>query len=637
MFSTGTGCLSCQVRNRTCDRTRPTCKRCAQTGVECEGYPQETRSLKHSRAFSRGKSSSSLQGSSVVAGRQIPAFDPSTNTLGQMSYPSIDSVSPASYTVGGYAASPRESSLFVPNPDPISLGLSPASSSHTTYYSPQISNSPGQSLSPSDVASYPSPQSSLSPEFSSSGIFKPPSEGITSHRWPTLDEDSDSDDPEDVRDALASAVPITGNPEIESVIDCCSLWMIRFLFEPLRGIPTAKDNILQGFARGGETMWRIMLLANIVWQVAGPTPGDIDNPPYLSALYSHITQRLDTARTHFESSREMDRCYALGAMEQTYELISIVCKIGSLVDIVNLMQRAAPVFRRACPDPPEKLVNLPSLLTTIDISLQSYATHDIILSMITQRPMFFRFDVAYPPHLSESSFHAEDGPGLRWLYGIPDWLMIILARMNTMLEDYGSCLDPLVATALEEEIRSKRTIVAGGVDPSLSMGRIVVQESWRLAALIYLFMALCGADSKDPRVTKVYSKFMKLYTGVEAHRIPDSFLVLPMLILGLPASRTADRNLIRSRMAQLTECSRPKTFGNEILKILDDIWARADERARAGSMGASEREGHVGTQGRAGSAGAESTMSGSTGDGKGGGGAVVWSDLRFGCLRVTGM
>ncbi|EUC67582.1 fungal zn(2)-cys(6) binuclear cluster domain protein [Rhizoctonia solani AG-3 Rhs1AP] len=84
--------------------------------------------------------------------------------------------------------------------------------------------------------------------------------------------------------------------------------------------------------------------------------------------------------------------------------------------------------------------------------------------------------------------------------------MVIVA----LLEDFGSCIDPAVKGL--EEIRSKRTIVAAGVDPSLSMGRIVVQESWRLVALISLFMVLCGADPKDARATKVHSKFMKLYT-----------------------------------------------------------------------------------------------------------------------------
>ncbi|CAE6533003.1 unnamed protein product [Rhizoctonia solani] len=476
---------------------------------------------------------------------------------------------------------------------------------------------------------------SLTPEFPTPAFFNPPSQSVPSQHWPTLDEDSDSDDPEDVREALANVLAITGHPESESVVNCYSLWMIRFLFEPLRGVPTARDNIIQGFARGGEALWGVMLLANIVQQVLGITPYDIDNPPYFATLYSHILQRLETARCYFEPSREMDRCYALGAIEQTFELVTILCKFGTLSDIINVMQHAAPVFRRACPDSPENLVNLPSLLTTIDISLQSYATHDILLAMLTHRPMFFRYDVTYPPHISDASFSTEDGPGLRWLYGVPDWLMVILARMNTLLEDYGSCLDPGVAKGLEEEIRSKRTIVAGGVDPSLSMGRIVVQESWRLAALVYLFMALCGADSKDARVTKVHSKFMKLYTGVEARRIPDSFLVLPMLILGLPAPRK-DRKLIRERMLDLMECSRSNTFGNQVVRILDDIWARADERGRAGSAGSSSGVGAREGRGASGGPEGSSGWSGSTGDGNRAA-AVVWSDLRLGCLRVTGM
>ncbi|CAE6404300.1 unnamed protein product [Rhizoctonia solani] len=580
------------------------------------------------RALSRAKSSSNLP---VIfpsaASHQVPFSDPPTNTHGQIPYSPSESVL-ASYAT--HTAIPHDNSLFVSNPDPLSLGLSPTNSSNTTYYSPQTSHSPGQSLSPSEVASYPSPQQSTGPEFATPAVFDNPYQGIPSQHWPTLDEDSDSDDPEDVKGALADVLALAGNPESESVVNCYSLWMIRFLFEPLRGIPTTRDIVIQSMARGGEALWRMMLLSNIAWQVLGSNPYDIDNPPYFSTLYSHILQRLATARCHYESSREMDRCYALGAIEQTFELVCIMCKIGTLSDVINVMQHAAPVFRRACPDSPESLVNLPSLLTTIDISLQSYATHDILLSMLTHRPMFFRYDVSYPPYLSDASFSTDDGPGLRWLYGVPDWLMVILARMNTLLEDYGSCLDPAVASGLEEEIRSKRTIVAAGVDPSLSMGRIVVQESWRLAALIYLFMALCGADSKDARVTKVHSKFMKLYTGVEARRIPDSFLVFPMLILGLPAP-VKERKLIRERMLDLMECSRPNTFGNEVVRILDDIWARADERGRAGSAGSSSS-----ARGASGGPEGSSGWSGSTGDSKGAG-AVVWSDLRMGCLRVTGM
>ncbi|ELU36638.1 fungal zn(2)-Cys(6) binuclear cluster domain-containing protein [Rhizoctonia solani AG-1 IA] len=622
------------LSNKTCDRTRPSCKRCAQVGVQCEGYPQDTRNLKHNRALSSTKSSSNLQ---VLYSSVGHPYDTS-HALEPISYAISDSISPGSYSsLGGYSIPPSDPSLFVPNPDSISLGLSPASSSNPTYYSPQISNSPGQSHSLSP-ASYSSPQISATPEFSGGARLNLPSQAIPTQHWPTLDEDSDSDDLEDVRTALSNVLVMTGNAESESLVDCFALWMIRFLFEPLRGISTTKDIIIQGLARGGEALWRMMLQANIAWQVAGNAQCDIDHPPYFSTFYSHIIQRLSTAKSHIEPSREMDRCYALSALEQSFE-------IGTLSDILNAMQHAAPVFRRACSDSPEKLVNLPLLLTTVDISLQSYATHDILFSMLTHRPMFFRYDLSHPAHVSESLFNAEDGPGLRWLYGVPDWLMVILARMNTLLEDYGSCVDPGIAKELEEEIRSERTIVAASVDPSMSMGRIVVQESWRLAALIYLFMALCGADSKDARVSKVHSKFMKLYTGVEARRNPDSFLVFPMLILGLPTSRAEDRTTIRSRMLGLQECSKPNTFGNEVVRILDDIWSRAD--ARVGRIDPASAASHsggdtssAGGSGRTvrGSSEARSSASGSSGaEARTGSGPVVWSDLRLGCLRVTGM
>ncbi|KEP45533.1 putative fungal zn(2)-cys(6) binuclear cluster domain protein [Rhizoctonia solani 123E] len=415
------------------------------------------------QAPSRAKSSSNVPViSPSAASNQDPLFDPPTNTHGQTSYQPLESV-PASYVIR--TAIPHDTSLFVSNPEPLSFGLSPASSSNTTYYTPPTSHPPGQSLSPSDV------QATLVPS-------NPSRPNLRLH-WPTLDENSDSDDPE----ALADVLAITGNPESESVVNCYSLWMIRFLFEPLRGIPTTRDIVIQGFARGGEALWIMMLLSNIAWQVLGTNPSNIDNPPYCSTLYSHILQRLAAARCHFETSRELDRCYAQ-SNKRSRCLVCIMCKVGTLSDVINVMQHAA-VFRRAFPGSPESFVNLPSLLTTIDISFQSYATHDILLSMLTHRPMFFRYDVNYPPHLSDTSFSTDDGPGLRWLYGVPDWLMVILARMNALLEGYGGCLDPTVAKELEEEIRSKWTIVAAGVDPSPSMGRIVVQESRRLTAVFF--------------------------------------------------------------------------------------------------------------------------------------------------------
>jgi hypothetical protein len=168
----------------------------------------------------------------------------------------------------------------------------------------------------------------------------------------------------------------------------------------------------------------------------------------------------------------------------------MLCKLSSLTHVLTIMQAAAPVFRRACPDPPEELVHLPSLLTNINTSLQYFATLDILLSTITNRPMFFRYNVTFTPEVTELPLNQEDSPGLRWLYGLPDRLVVTLAQMNALLEDFGGSVDAAIIKELEIEIGNFKPIVPASVDPILTIGRLVVQESWRQAAFIYLYMVI---------------------------------------------------------------------------------------------------------------------------------------------------
>ncbi|KAG8680902.1 hypothetical protein FRC11_001836, partial [Ceratobasidium sp. 423] len=223
--------------------------------------------------------------------------------------------------------------------------------------------------------------------------------------------------------------------------------------------------------------------------------------------------------------------------------ISTLFKVGSLASILNVMSLYAPIFRRACPEPSDGLVNLPRRLTAMEVHLKYYSTLDVLQSVITHRPMFFRYDLDYPSPQEEALIKSDHGPGLRWLYGVPDQLVITLARMNTLFEDYGNHVDPERIQDLEQEIQDCALIVdtGPGINPTLIIGRATVQQSWKMAATIYLYMAsqiiqgLCGADSTDVRVAKVRKKFMKLLRGIKPSRNPDSFLVLPLLITDLPS------------------------------------------------------------------------------------------------------
>ncbi|EUC55179.1 fungal-specific transcription factor domain protein [Rhizoctonia solani AG-3 Rhs1AP] len=189
--------------------------------------------------------------------------------------------------------------------------------------------------------------------------------------------------------------------------------------------------------------------------------------------------------------------------------------------------------------------------------------------------------------------------GLRWMYGVPDQLMFTLAKMNGSFADFGNRVDPETIQELEQEITACRlgpvVSIGSGEDPILKLGRIMVEEAWMMATRVYLYTGLCEANSLDARVVKVQKVFVRYLGGVKARRNPDSFLVYPIAILGVAATWPADQTTLLTRLWGILECNRPGTVGNDIVRMLNDIWARTTARS------------------------------------------AVWADVRSACLRITGM
>jgi hypothetical protein len=152
------------------------------------------------------------------------------------------------------------------------------------------------------------------------------------------------------------------------------------------------------------------------------------------------------------------------------------------------MELLVPVFRRACPDPEGRQVNLPSILVHVSVGLGYYTMIDVLLSAAINRPMNFRYDTTTLPEVEEPIFNLTKGLGVRWAYGVPDKLVILLARMNGLLEDFGSNVDPLTIKQLEMEIEAIEAFVVPSADHNLDVGILAVQECWRQAAYIYLYM-----------------------------------------------------------------------------------------------------------------------------------------------------
>ncbi|CAE6478216.1 unnamed protein product [Rhizoctonia solani] len=463
---------------------------------------------------------------------------------------------------------------FSPQHQVVRQLLTPPDSLHDSDgYTPTAAMTPGRANCLQSLLSLAWPDDQLNAWVSPSpGPERPPYPLETD----LYDDVDDFQDPENVQGALFSSLSLDRNVQsncLPFILQAHAIWLPRFLFEPLRIVHLARDYAFRTYDLGEESRWRLNLLANNAYEIAQSADYGFSRVSSLFTIHGFILRVLTDATSHLEASRELDRQYALGAMLNTYELISSLCHVASLSSVLSTMQIAAPVFRRACPDSLQGLINLPTLLATINPPLQYYGTLDVLLGVLTGRPMFFRYDVEFTPEAPESLFFLENGPALRWLYGVPDRLVLTFAKMNALFEDFGPRVGKDIVGELEVEIRDMKSITGTSLEPSISMARLVVQECWFLTALIYLYMGLCGADALDARVVNVRLQFTNILSTMKPKRNPDMFLVSPMLILGVATDDPDEQNAVRKRMLGVSECSRPGTMGNDFVRALDNVWA----------------------------------------------------------------
>ncbi|ELU42013.1 hypothetical protein AG1IA_03952 [Rhizoctonia solani AG-1 IA] len=286
-----------------------------------------------------------------------------------------------------------------------------------------------------------------------------------------------------------------------------AFWATQMMFDPLRVIQIGRTYVFRQYEASESARWKLKLVSDFTWAAGSSTIYDLDDLPSFTVFQTHMCQQFLAATTN----------YSRGTLDQP---------------------------------------------TAADIFIFG---HELITSnVIMNRPMFFRYDVAFTQDVPESKMHIQDYLGMQWFYGVPDRLVITLARMNALREDCGDCVDTATIRELELEIAGFRPVLGLSEEPSLLVSRLVVQECWRQAAYIYLYMVGVVATSK---------------AGEEPRCVFDS---------------SNHHDAIHQRMMNQPECSRRPTSGNDIIKILNEIWSRPKRL-----------------------------------------GPVVWHDLRLACLRVV--
>ncbi|KAL5638971.1 hypothetical protein ACGC1H_003368 [Rhizoctonia solani] len=565
-----TGCSVCKARRKKCDETKPQCIRCENSGRNCS-YDY----VEHSE-FDRHR-----------VKRTKPAPRAASELVAKTS-PNI-STGPLEFNAGSPSTSSYsgDSTLLTPLTPPenwineVYPNSALVASWNTTEPASLVSPFP-----PSQALSHCNPISTSLDLVRSTGlpaVYDTYAQGST---WPELDDDDDehNHETEDVQALICTDLALDRNARentLPFVLHCYSQWVITRIFEPLTIAQAVRNQVIQQFS-SDSTRNRAILIANVMIVFAKNLAIDDTRQAVLNHLVSDARNsgaRFIATPVSFVPS--LDRQKAMRTLDSIFEILTLQTHTQPTAECIRTLDYAAPVFRRACVEPPGKPINLPNLLLDPSLNLRHFACVDVIQSVTTGRPTYFQYEVPFSLELCERMYKMHDDHGSQWLYGLPDQFILLLAWINSMRENSGPNNNLEAVAWIENNLPKIKIAASESGDPLLRIGRIVVLECWRFAVLVYMYVVLCKASAYDPRVIRAQKSFMRLVRGVKPGRIPDAFLINPMTVIGVVTLEERDRNTLRQRILGVHECSESGTAVSEVVLELEEVWARTENEGRA--------------------------------------------------------
>ncbi|CEL61384.1 hypothetical protein RSOLAG1IB_09987 [Rhizoctonia solani AG-1 IB] len=604
-----TGCSTCKTKRKKCDETKPKCLRCTEKGLECQYEYIEPRSSRSTKSRTKPAPRPPSERAKALAKQQLRSrtireFVDFTETLekstGSSNHPRVSSPeitlpldvdweallyeSVTAPTLDPFTTSGTSSrSLASQHPAPLGL-LTSGQSSLDALFSLEATD-PGQSYT------------LLNP----SGLISDSLLELASDSRPS-DKGEDEEEIEGFKASFCEARLVldrrVDSNSMVFVLHSYAQFMPLSIFDPVKAGHRTKQTVIGRYLASPISRSRVVLISEVARRLAQSPNLDEGGKKMLLSLRSQIWQNVSNYQVGEWPLSKEERERARAALVHMVELVNM-STVAPLAYTLRILQLAAPVF--LCSFPPPYPPHLPDILLTIrdDIILEHFAVSDVVTSIMTGRPLLCQYYVPWSLELCDE-FMKNENSGLRWLFGIPDQFVLLFAYMDGLMKEVkaaGKVVDPNTIKRLEGDISKINISPCKSRDPSLTIARLVVQECWRQAVFIYLYMALCGADAFDPRVQKVQKGFLKLMDGTKPSRNPDVFLIPPMVIAGVATTKSTHQQIIQSRILFMPEFEEANTSGNDSLRILKDIWARTKSEGRP----------------------------------------ARWQDLREACQRVTGV
>ncbi|CAE6365195.1 unnamed protein product [Rhizoctonia solani] len=161
--------------------------------------------------------------------------------------------------------------------------------------------------------------------------------------------------------------------------------------------------------------------------------------------------------------------------------------------------------------------------------------------------------------------------GSQWIHGVPVPLVEIISQVNSWRSGSRTMLDDWQALEHRAMTWEAELLPIGDGDSRMNIARLAIQEGWRHAVLIYIYMGMCGVSSHDSRVQASITQIVQLGGSVTGLSI-GIHMLMHYVVAGLGARYEQQRSVIREKLL-LLKGKRVWLFrGPEFSQVLDHLW-----------------------------------------------------------------
>ncbi|KAH7322031.1 fungal-specific transcription factor domain-containing protein [Rhizoctonia solani] len=222
------------------------------------------------------------------------------------------------------------------------------------------------------------------------------------------------------------------------------------------------------------------------------------------------------------------------------------------------------------------LVSMAHLLVSTRYGPAHFMLMDIMGSMVYGIRQRVEYDTNLEP------FHHEPHP-VEWANCFPGGFQILLAMIN-------NCRDQEVVVGYWQNIEqrllswsSRPKVELKGQESWKLIAWMAVQESWRRTLLIYLYLAVCGVPTDDPRIQPSLRQLFQLMGIIKRQDTPIANVIFlaQCFIAGICSQTEKRKWLVRERLGHAAENRFWMFRGLEIIPVLEHLWEGAASGGRA--------------------------------------------------------